>query len=83
MAASLTSSESSGRISAARPFDRNSEYLRDLYRLVAQGEGVEKNVDILGRASLLEGKLYGLGSGHDEVFRGRPESVEKFRSSRR
>ena len=50
--------------------------LYDLRELAAK-RGFEV-VDVFRGTGFFDGKLHGLGSGHDEVFNRRPESIEEF-----
>jgi len=61
-----------GRVSKAL------EHLCELKWLLAQGDHVEKEIEIFCTARFFDGELHGLGSGDDKVLGRRPESVEKF-----
>jgi len=54
------------------------EHLCELKWLLAQGDHVEKEIDIFRTTRFFDGELHRLSSGDDKVLGSRPESVEKF-----
>jgi hypothetical protein len=48
----------------------------ELQRLLAQGQNIEKEVDIFRPARFFDHELHGLGPGHDKVIRCRPKGIQ-------
>jgi hypothetical protein len=52
---------------------------RELYRLLAQGQDVEKEVDVFRSACVIDHELHCLGSGDDKIIGCRSEGMQKFK----